>query len=154
MDWSYFDKFDGICDKYLPIKGEGDTVATQIVTAVCKLVYKWYNDGDVFDNTHFLEGWLNNLSSFANWLRKYANAGYILDGIEDVINSTEYEQLLADLADTLLDEDYLDKRNHESKVGSIYDCDGPFRDQEDWDDEEEDIETEEEEYDEEETEED
>lgn len=138
MDWSYFDKFDGICDKYLPIKGEGDTVATQAVTAVCKLVYKWYNDGDVFDNTHFLEGWLNNLSSYANWLRKYANAGYILDGIEDVINSTEYEQLLADLADTLLDEDYLDKRNHESKAGSIYDCDGPFRFVEDWGDEDED----------------
>lgn len=163
MDWSYFDKFDGICDKYLPVSGEGDTIATQIVTAVCKLVYKWYNDGDVFDNTHYLEGWANDLSSYANWLRRYAKAGYILDEIEDVINSTEYEQLLADLADTLLDEDYLDKRNHESKVGSIYDCEGPFRfvedwgdedDDDDWDDEEEDIETEEEEYDEEETEED
>ena len=138
MDWSYFDKFSDICDKYLPVSGEGDTVATQIVTAVCKLVYKWYNDGDVFDNTHYLDGWANDLSSYANWLRRYAKAGYVLDGIEDVINSTEYEQLLADLADTLLDEDYLDKRNHESKVGSIYDCDGPFRFVEDWGEDEDD----------------
>ena len=138
MDWSYFNKFDGICEKYLPVSGEGDTVATQIVTAVCKLVYKWYNDGDVFDNTHYLDGWANDLSSYANWLRRYAKAGYILDGIEDVIDSEEYEQLLADLADTLLDEDYLDEHNKERKVGSIYDCEGPFRFVEDWGDEDED----------------
>ncbi len=144
MDWSYFDKFNNICDKYLPVSGEGDSVATQIVTAVCKLVFKWYNDGDVFDNTHFLEGWANDLSSYANWLRRYAKAGYILDEIEDVINSTEYEQLLADLADTLLDEDFLEKCNQHEKTGSIYKCNGPFKfvdgedEEEDyWEDEEE-----------------
>ena len=68
VDWSYFDKFDGIIDKYLPTKGEGETKATQIVTAINKLIYKWYNDGDVFDNTYHLEGWANDLSDYANWL--------------------------------------------------------------------------------------
>ena len=63
VDWSYFDKFDPLQDKYLPNRGEGDTIATQIVTAVAKLIYKWYNDGDVFDNTWYLDGWLNDLSS-------------------------------------------------------------------------------------------
>jgi hypothetical protein len=68
VDWGYYDKFETLNDNYLPVRGEGETVATQIVTAVCKLVYKWYNDGDVFDNTHHLEGWANDLSSYANWL--------------------------------------------------------------------------------------
>lgn len=146
MDWSYFDKFDAICDKYLPVSGEGDTVATQIVTAVCKLVYKWYNDGDVFDNTHYMNGWLNDLSSYANWLRKYTETRYILDNIDEVMNDDEYEQLLADLADTLLDENKLSELNKQKKVGSIYKCDGPYAfvleddedDDDDWDEDEED----------------
>ena len=72
-NWDYFDRFEGIEDKYLPVQGEGETKASQIVTAVAKLVYKWYNDGDVFDNTHHLEGWANDLSDYANWLDKCTN---------------------------------------------------------------------------------
>ena len=127
MNWSYFDKFDAICDKYLPVSGEGDTVATQIVTAVCKLIYKWYNDGDVFDNTHYMNGWCNDLSSYANWLRQYAGVKYILDNIDEVMNDGEYEQLLADLADTLLDEEKLSELNNQDKVGTIYKCSGPYK---------------------------
>ena len=81
VDWGYYDKFDGLMDKYLPMHGEGETKATQIVTAVNKLVYKWYNDGDVFDNTLHLEGWANDLSDYANWLADHANVGEILDKI-------------------------------------------------------------------------
>lgn len=47
--WSAFNEFDGICYQYLPSRGEGDTMASQIVTAICKLVYKWFNDGDVYE---------------------------------------------------------------------------------------------------------
>ena len=127
MDWSYFDKFDDVCDKYLPVSGEGETIATQIVTAVCKLVYKWYNDGDVFDNTHFLKGWANDLSSYANWLRKYTeSARYILDNIDSIKTNEEYEQMLADLADTLLKDEYLESMLKEEKIGSVYNCDGPY----------------------------
>ena len=72
-EWSEFNKFDEADEKYLPACGEGDTMASQITTAVCKLVYKWYNDGDVFDNTNGLGGWCNDLSSYANWLWKYCN---------------------------------------------------------------------------------
>ena len=45
---------DELLDKYLPDEGEGKTMATQAVTAMCKIVYRWYNDGDVFDNTYFI----------------------------------------------------------------------------------------------------
>ena len=50
VDESAFDKFEPIIDKYMPDIGEGDSLASQMVTAVNKLIYKWYNDGDVYDN--------------------------------------------------------------------------------------------------------
>lgn len=134
--WDYFDKFDEIIHKYMPRIGEGDNMASQIVTAVNKLVYKWFNDGDVFDNTFYLEGWANDLSCYANWLRKYTNAGFILDRIE-ACGDEEYEELLKDLANELLDDEWLYAMSHHPKKGTIYDCDGPFKFKYPDDDEEE-----------------
>ena len=127
VDWSYFDKFDKLQDEYLPVTGEGNTKATQIVTAVCKLVYKWYNDGDVFDNTYFLDGWANDLSSYANWLYKHTEWDYILDKISSCLSGAEYELLLKELADKLFDEEYLYIQNKLEKVESIYTCGGKFK---------------------------
>ena len=140
VDWSYFERFEVVNGKYLPDTGEGKTKATQTVTAVNKLVYKWYNDGDVFDNTHGMDGWWNDLSSYANWL--YFNAGgrarEILDSIGDCYNGDDYEELLKRLADDLLDAEYIEELNKNPKTGSIYKCAGPFRFEEhdDEDDEE------------------
>ena len=137
VDWSYYDKFDDIMKAYLPSKGEGETVATQIVTAVTKLVYKWYNDGDVYDNTYHLKGWANDLSSYANWLHRNTHASAILEGISDCICWDDYEDLLKDLADTLLVEKLLRAFNKQTKDGSIYKCNGIFKFEEYNDDEEE-----------------
>lgn len=127
VNWSYFNRYEGISDKYMPSMGEGETMASQIVTAVNKLVYKWYNDGDVFDNVHSpLEGWCNDLSSYANWLARYTEAEPILDSICDCFNGGEYEELLQVLADSLLDEDELERYATQEKVGSIYNCPGYF----------------------------
>lgn len=130
VNWDYYntEKFDRIDDMYLPVRGEGKTMATQIVTAVNKLVYKWYNDGDVYDNTYHLGGWMNDLSSYANWLHKNTNENVkkILEKISDCYEG-EYEDLLKELSDTLLDEDVLKEYNKRPAVGSIYDCEGVFR---------------------------
>lgn len=147
VDWNYFDKFDAVIDKYMPDRGEGETLASQIVTAVNKLIYKWYNDGDVYDNNYGMEGWANDLSSYANWLfSNVPEADTILNRIEDCSNDNEYESILRDLADTYLNEDVLSYWANEPKVGSIYECDGPFSfneyddedDEDDWDEEYED----------------
>ena len=129
VQWDYYDKFATLIDKYLLERGEGSTKATQIVTAVNKLVYKWYNDGDVFDNTKGLEGWANDLSDYANWLYDNTNVEVqnILDKIYGCMFGGEYELLLKDLADQLLDEEYLYIQNKFEKVGTIYDCDGKFK---------------------------
>lgn len=125
--WNYFKKFDAVSDEYLPATGEGDSMATQIVTAVTKLIYKWFNDGDVYDNTYQLDGWCNDLSPFANWLYTYCEQDVrdILDRISDC-DEDSYSDLLADLADTLFDEMLLDEYAATPKQGTIYDCNGPF----------------------------
>ena len=131
VDWSYFDRFEEITKKYLPAEGEGETMASQIVTAVCKLVYKWYNDGDVYDNSYYMTGWGNDLSSYANWLAKYAGGDtgcdVVLGKISAAYTEGDYELILKELADLLLDDDWLQMMNEYEKTGSIYECDGPFR---------------------------
>ena len=108
VDWGYFDKFEEVIDKYMPMRGEGETVASQIVTAVNKLIYKWFNDGDVFDNTYCLTGWCNDLSSYANWLYTYVDISRpILDEIEYCYNDEDYAILLANLADSILTFNFL-----------------------------------------------
>lgn len=135
--WSYFNKFDDISDKYLPPSGEGDTMATQAVTAVSKIIYKWFNDGDVYDNTHHMEGWANDISSYANWLRKYCEGTQsILDRIETCEDESTYSDILADLADEILDPYYLSELDEQPKTGSVYDCEGPFEFVENYDDDE------------------
>jgi len=126
VNWNYFDKFDDVIFKYMPPRGEGETVASQIVTAINKLIYKWYNDGDVYDNTSNTLGWCNDLSSYANWLERYA------DGCEEHLprvyyaTGEIYEDILKSLADMCLNEDYLSDYLL-PKVGTIYKCDGDYK---------------------------
>lgn len=147
VDWSYFDKFSDIDEKYLPATGEGTTMATQIVTAVSKLVYKYYNDGDVFDNTYNLSGWWNDLSSYANWLYTYVpETKHILDRIADCSVEEDYEDLLKDLCDTTQTIEFLEKYEDKPVTGTIYDCDGPYKynesydEEDDWEDDDDPIE--------------
>lgn len=136
VGWEYYDGFERQMSEYLPDKGQGETMATQITTAVTKLVYKWYNDGDVFDNTGRLHGWANDISSYANWLAEYAGAKDILDGVYDA-DSDEYENLLKKLTDRLLDMEYLEYMNKVPAKGDIYTCDGDYRFVEEEEEEEE-----------------
>lgn len=133
--WDDFKVFDAVTEKYLPDIGQGDTMASQIATAVCKLVYKWYNDGDVYDNT-VLDGWANDLSSYANWLAEYTGAAGILEQIFTAYSGDDYEDILWQLCTYLLDADEMEKRNMIPAMGSVYRCDGKFRfvedDEEEW----------------------
>lgn len=140
VDWDYYDKFDNIIETYVPDRGEGETIASQIATAINKLVYKWYNDGDVFDNTRYLRGWANDLSSYANWLDKYlgtfTKCSLILEKVWRCKTEEEYEFLLKELADSCLDENLLEAMSIFEKSGSIYECEGRFEFNEYYDDDE------------------
>lgn len=138
VNWNYYNKYENLIDKYMPMRGEGETKASQIVTAVNKLIYKWYNDGDVFDNTYNLRGWANDLSSYANWLYNNTDTKDILLFIRDCISESDYEDLIKNLADTLFDEEFLKEQDKIEKVGSIYECNGFFEFNENYDDDEDD----------------
>lgn len=140
VSWNYYNSelCDKINDKYLLSRGEGDNMATQIITAINKLIYKWYNDGDVFDNTYYLDGWWNDMSSYANWLAKYVDgASEILNRIKIITSESEYEFLLKDLYDKFFDEKLLANYEQREKVDSVYECKGEFM-YEEYNDEEDD----------------
>lgn len=127
-------------DTYMPSTGEGDNMATQCVTAINRLVYKWYNDGDVYDNRYALEGWANDISDEANWLYKYIpKTRTILDMIETIRTENEYEGILSMLVDTCMDMEDLEKLAEKPAKGSIYECKGPYEFVE-WTDEDEEAE--------------
>lgn len=129
--------------KYLPESGEGKSLASQAVTAVSKLVYKWFNDGDVYDNRFALPGWANDLSSYANWIEKYIpNTSHILRKITEITNEEEYvSEILYPLYTYIFDENFLPYFENQPKESSIYDYDydGFYRwEEECWEDDEDD----------------
>ena len=135
--WSYFDKYDKLNNQYVPDMGEGETLATQTTTALAKLIYKWYNDGDVYDNNYYMQGWCNDLSSYANWLAKHIDgAKEILDRISETRTDSEYEHILKDLSELIYDEEYLKRLNEQPKEDSIYTCEGDYSFNENKDEEE------------------
>ena len=129
--WGDFDNpvADRMNELYLLDYGEGDTMANQIAAAVNKLVFKWFNDGDVFDNAHTgLEGFANDISDCANWLYTYVPiTKEPLSGALKWISEQKYEDILLGVfALTLCDEDLMSNYSNLPAIGSIYDCSGPF----------------------------
>lgn len=119
--------YSDIYKKYLSADGEGDNMASQAVTATNKLIQKWYNDGDVFDNTYYLSGWVNDISSYANWLyNNIPETNAILDTISTAYSNGEYEDLLRELCYVVYNEEFLSKLSTKEKIGSIYNTDGKF----------------------------
>ena len=150
MNWNHFDQYQPLIDKYMPAWGEGETLASQACTAVNKLVYKWFNDGDVFDCAHLST--CNDLSSYANWLDRHIDeAKGILEGVYDAYDDEAYEALLARLCEAVIQPDVLAQYADSRSEDSIYKCNGPYTCDEDYEEEdyEDEEDEEEEEYDEE-----
>lgn len=116
-----------LVDEYLPYVGDGDNQATQAVTAICKLSYKWYNDGDVYDNHYALEGWANDISGSANWLYNHVDeTKSILEKIYIITTEAEYVSLLDELEAVVLQEDLLSRLEKLAHDGDAYRESGPF----------------------------
>ena len=124
----FMESTDAILDRYLPASGEGENMAEQAVTAVNKIEFGWYNDGDVFDNTYQLEGWANDLSCYANWLHHYVpGAAEVLAGIKNISSDAEYAALVQELKRVVYNESLLGQLEAEAALDSIYECDGPYK---------------------------
>ena len=49
MNTELFEKFDKVFNEWVPDSGPAETVGGEIVRAVNKIVYRYYNDGDFID---------------------------------------------------------------------------------------------------------
>lgn len=139
VSWSYYDnpKFTKLNEEYLPDYGEGDNRASQAVAALNKIVFRWYNDGDVYDTSWYQSEWGNDLSSYANWLYWYIpESKDALYKVFDCRDEDMYETILKNVYDAIMNEDVLSKYRDMLKRGSIYDCDGPFKCEEYFDEDE------------------
>jgi hypothetical protein len=56
---------DAVFQPYFVREGEGETKASQLVTACCKIVYRYYNDGDRYDRAS------GGLGTYSAWIRKH-----------------------------------------------------------------------------------
>ena len=112
-----------ISEKYLPNCWEWETQATQLATAVCKLVYKYYNDGDEYGKIVW-----NDMSSYANWIENHCFPLPALKG--------DYERNLRFILINAII--MIDSLKDKAKVGSIYNEKGAWDvvEDENWEDEE------------------
>ena len=140
-DWS----FDNLFDKLVPQSGKCDTLAGELVRAVNKIDYRWYNDGDRFfedygietcgqpayflamfeheDETPFWDMFIvcgednKDEDEYSNWLNK------LRDFVADYINT--HQELLAMDTDDMYDVDRDDVENwlDENNLIPTYDID-------------------------------
>lgn len=133
VDYSYYRRFNKLNSIYFQDEGEGTTMATQLITAINKLVYEYYNNGLVYDNTS--KDWKDcdcredDLCSFANWIHKYyPGLRPILDKVKTITKNSEYEKILKELVSSVMNETFLRNENNKPKTSaSVYDIDEPFK---------------------------
>ena len=130
FSWDDVDEYAKVLDQYLPASGEGDTMATQVATAVSRIGYHWFNDGDTI--------WTDECQSCADWLYKNVR------GFDTVIRALNkqpfageqsleddderYSDIYGDKLKKLLDVSVnldLEWLNEEPAEGSFFDCEGP-----------------------------
>lgn len=133
LSWDDFStpESDRISDKYLPESGQGDTMMSQAVTAASKIIYRWFNDGDIFATANewcASNAFGNDLSSYANWLDQHIpETSKNLARIEDVYSDNDYTQLLYDLMKAVFTDEMAKKYAGKEKTGDIYSCKGDYK---------------------------
>lgn len=123
-----FDLFNEILNTYMPKTGEGDTLASQIATAVAKIGYRWFNDGDTVSSNWMVQSETDagGLAQYANWL--YVNVpeakplfrSWISRFDHESVSDSEYVDFLYNMCEVLLEPDLLEGYSAEPVKDSIY----------------------------------
>ena len=122
-------KFEELCDKYVPAWGKANTLGGEILRAINRIVYRYYNDGDTID--WYYGGDYNLLRACDTFLNMYCPAYYSLSNI----NELEYEKNLCDRLKKVFD--YLIANPNMFEIPNSIDCiaNAPYepRESEDYD---------------------
>lgn len=77
-------RWEELTDKYVPDMGKADTIGGEILRAMNRLVYRYYNDGDTVDR--YYGGDLNILKSANDFIVSQRIPNYVdLEGFSDFI---------------------------------------------------------------------
>ena len=107
-------KFNEFFDKYVPINGSADTLGGEIVRAINRIVYRYYNDGDTVDR--YCGNEYNHLRACDTFLKTYCPAYHSLSNIKEL----EYEKNLCDRLKKVLD--YLIANPNVFEIPNSIDC--------------------------------
>ena len=107
-------KFDEFFDKYVPINGSADTLGGEIVRAINRIVYRYYNDGDTVDR--YCGNEYNHLRACDTFLKTYCPAYHSLSNVKEL----EYEKNLCDRLKKVLD--YLIANPNVFEIPNSTDC--------------------------------
>ena len=111
-----------LTNKYLPSMNQGENKASQLVTAVNKIIYGWYNNGDT------ISGGDNDLTSYANWIDRHIKEPEIRKILKDDFidyGDTYYlSEIILPLIRFVFREDFLEGLTSQEVEGDIYECQG------------------------------
>ena len=107
-------KFDEFFDKYVPINGSADTLGGEIVRAINRIVYRYYNDGDTVDR--YCGNEYNHLRACDTFLKTYCPAYHSLSNVKEL----EYGKNLCDRLKKVLD--YLIANPNVFEIPNSTDC--------------------------------
>ena len=125
------DRNEPLYDKLVPGQGDAETVEGEMLRAINRIIYRYYNDGDEYFTGYGIEtaGPAHSFLVNANHPQRAAMKKIFGDG-------TDYEQTIKDALDTILD--YIESRQGEytkNTLGGIFDYEPEFEeDEEDYDD--------------------
>lgn len=134
-------KINAIFERLVPASGKADTVAGEIARAMCRIGYRWLNDGDRLGQGYGRE----TCNPSGRWLAETCR-GWVEDavyGAWKTTNEVDYEAALNTLEDAVLE--YLEThpelettKNEEDSRTACYDPDEDKEEyDEDWEEEEE-----------------
>jgi len=124
------DRNEPLYNKLVAGMGKSETVEGEMLRAINRIAYRYYNDGDEYMTGYGTEtaGPAHSFLVNANHPLKSAMIKIFKDG-------TNYEQTIKDALDTILD--YIESRQGKytpNNVGDIFDYEPEFEDEEDYDD--------------------
>ena len=110
----------------VPGNGKADTVEGEMLRAINRIVYRWYNDGDEY-HTGYGTTTAGPAHSFL------VNASHPLKSLVSTLFSkgTNYEQTLKDVLDAILD--HIESRQDKytpNNLGDMFDYEAEFEDEE------------------------
>lgn len=141
-DWGEnMHNFKKLSDEEMPSQGQGSTMLSQWLVCVNCLIYKWYNDGDMYSNQYGGSS-VNDISWTANWLYNNIGEHYksVLDMIKRSSGKEDYQKIIDKIEDVseklASDEKFVEKLKSEKTKDNVYKEKGPFEQLEDDDEDE------------------